>query len=152
MDIDRATGTDGLSEESRKASGNVTHRTKVLRAKRDAAKTAASFGKDNDAAIRIIRNFYNGGMQHVLSLRLDAQRQRFSERHDLDPCIVAQIWFDTCESHPEIKWVMCDLELERDRREGRAHHWKRYSWAPGVEHINGTQLDLGLEREESATA
>ena len=109
MDTDRATGTDGLSEDSIQASGNVTHRTKVLRAKRDAAETAASFAEANDAAIRIIRNFYNGRMQHALSLRLDVERQRFSERHDLDPCHLARIWYDTCESHPEIKCVMCDL-------------------------------------------
>ena len=35
---------------------------------------------------------------------------------------------------------MADLEYERDRREGRAHQWKRHTWTGDATPITGTQL------------
>ncbi len=79
----------------------------------------------------------------MLSIHLDIERQHFMERHsDLEPDTLTRIWFDTCETHPSTGWVMADLEYEKDRREGRAHHWKRYSWSGDVLPVTGPQLSL----------
>jgi hypothetical protein len=141
--------TIGVRESAR----HVTRHTLIKRAKRDAVATAERFARDNEAAINLVRNFYSWRMQHVLSLYLDVERQRFMQRHrDLDPETATRIWFDTCETHSGTSLVMADLEYERDRREGRSHHWKRYSWAGDVVPITGPQLEFVLGLEDSATA
>ena len=125
----------------RESAHQLTRRTLISHARRDAAATAELFTRENAASINAVRDFYNWRIQHVLSLYLDAERQRFMDRHrDLDPETATRIWYDVCENHPGTSIVMADLEYERDRREGRAHEWKRHSWTGEVTPITGPQL------------
>ena len=127
----------------RESAHQVTRRTLIKRTKRDAAATAERFARDNTASINSVRDFYNWRIQHLLSLHLDTERQRFMQRNrDLDPETLTRIWFDTCEEHPGTYLVMADLEYERDRREGRAHQWKRHVWTGEVAPITGPQLSF----------
>lgn len=111
-----------------KATRQVGRKARLSRARRDAARTADRFTDENATAIGLVKDLYSERIQHVLSIHLDIERQRFAGRHsELEPDTLMRIWFDTCEKHVGTGWVMADLEYEKDRREGRIHHWKRYS-------------------------
>jgi hypothetical protein len=127
----------GAKTSARQVRKNVTHKTKLARARRDATVTADRYSRENATAIELIREIYSDKIQHVLSLHFDLERQVFMTRHDVDPYTLTAIWYDVMENHSNCGWILCDLEFERDRREGRLHHWKRYSW--NGEAINAPQ-------------
>ena len=125
------------------ATRQVGRKARLSRANRDATRTADRFTDENATAINLVRDLYSERIQHLLSIHLDIERQRFAGRHSsLEPDTLMRIWFDTCEKHVGTGWVMTDLEYEKDRREGRSHHWKRYSWSGDVLGVTGPQLSL----------
>lgn len=126
-----------------KATRQVGRKARLSRARRDAARTADRFTDENATAIGLVKDLYSERIQHVLSIHLDIERQRFAGRHsELESGALMRIWFDTCEKHVGTGWVMADLEYEKDRREGRIHHWKRYGWSGDVLPVTGPQLSL----------
>ena len=125
------------------ATGQVGRKARMGRARRDATRTADWFTDENATAIGLVKDLYSERIQHPLSIHLDIERQRFAGRHSsLEPDTLMRIWFDTCEKHAGTGWVMADLEYEKDRREGRVHHWKRYSWSGDVLPVTGPQLSF----------
>ena len=127
----------------RDAKEQVTMQTRRRRARKDAGRTIATFVNKNQVAIGNVKDFYSDHLQHVLSLHLDVERQRFMARHQgrLHSHYLVDLWYNMAEHHPGVFWVLCDLERERDLREGRWHLWRKHIYET-PEAVTGDQMSL----------
>ena len=131
--------------------GQVTRQTRMRRARKDALRTIDRFSVDNAVAISQVKDFYGSTLQHTLSLHLDVCRQKFTARHSdgLSRVYLTDLWYNLAERHEVAGWILCDLERERDIREGRWQLWRKHIYET-PEAVTGPQLSLIDESEGAA--
>ena len=130
--------------------GQVTRKTRMRRARKDAQDTIDKFTENNAVAISQVKDFYTVSLQHALSLHMDVERQRFVARHrkQLEEHYITNLWFNLAERHPGAFWILCDLERERDLHEGRWHIWRKHIYVT-PEAVTGEQMSLIENYDES---